>query len=99
MEGYGAEDRELAARLNNAGIERRQLKWAALAVHLEHASRAQPDVDDMSLPNNRLLRAAIADHIVRCESGLDQHVTGTPETSGQPPSASSAAPMRAWKRD
>lgn len=31
MEGYGAEDRELVARLENAGLRRRQLKWAALA--------------------------------------------------------------------
>jgi glycosyltransferase involved in cell wall biosynthesis len=74
MEGYGAEDRELAARLENAGLRRRQLKWAALAVHLEHASRAQPDVDDMSLPNNRLFRATVEQRIVRCERGIDGHL-------------------------
>ena len=74
MEGYGAEDRELAARLENAGVRRRQVKWAALAVHLEHASRAQPDVDDMSLPNNRLFRATVEQRIVRCERGIDGHL-------------------------
>lgn len=74
MEGYGAEDRELAARLGNAGVRRRQLKWAALAVHLEHASRAQPDVDDMSLPNNRLFRTTVEQRIVRCECGIDGHL-------------------------
>lgn len=74
MEGYGAEDRELAARLGNAGVRRRQLKWAALAVHLEHASRAQPDVDDMSLPNNRLFRDTVEQHIARCERGIDTHL-------------------------
>lgn len=74
MEGYGAEDRELAARLGNAGVRRRQLKWAALAVHLEHASRAQPDVDDMSLPNNRLFRDTVEQHITRCERGIDTHL-------------------------
>jgi len=74
MEGYGAEDRELAARLENAGLRRRQLKWAALAVHLEHASRAQPDVDDMSLPNNQLFRATVEQRIVRCERGIDGHL-------------------------
>ncbi|HEX7813979.1 glycosyltransferase family 2 protein [Dyella sp.] len=73
MEGYGAEDRELAARLGNAGVKRRQLKWCALAVHLEHASRAQPDVDDMSLPNNRLFKATVEQKIVRCELGMDRH--------------------------
>ena len=74
MEGYGAEDRELAARLGNAGVKRRQLKWGALALHLEHASRAQPDVDDMSLPNNRLFRATVEQKITRCERGMDGHL-------------------------
>ncbi|MBB3226413.1 glycosyltransferase involved in cell wall biosynthesis [Luteibacter sp. Sphag1AF] len=74
MEGYGAEDRELAARLGNAGVKRRQLKWAALALHLEHASRAQPDVNDMSLSNNRLFRDTVEQHIVRCERGIDGHL-------------------------
>jgi glycosyltransferase involved in cell wall biosynthesis len=74
MEGYGAEDRELAARLSNAGIHRRQLKWAALAVHLEHASRAQLDVNDMSLPNNRLFKATLTENIQWCERGIDAHL-------------------------
>jgi len=81
MEGYGAEDRELAARLGNAGVRRRQLKWAALAVHLEHASRAQLDVDDMSLPNNRLFRATVEQRIVRCERGVDAHLAEFAQTT------------------
>ena len=74
MEGYGAEDRELVARLENAGLRRRQLKWCALAAHLEHQTRAQVDVNDMSLPNNRLYRATITERITRCEQGIDQHL-------------------------
>jgi glycosyltransferase involved in cell wall biosynthesis len=73
MEGYGAEDRELAARLENAGLHRRPLKWAALAVHLWHRSRAQPDVDDLSLPNNRLFHATRTQGLVRCAQGIDSH--------------------------
>lgn len=73
MEGYGAEDRELAARLENTGLRRRALKWAALAVHLWHNSRAPPDVDDMSLPNNRLFHATRTQKITRCEHGIDGH--------------------------
>lgn len=73
MEGYGAEDRELAERLQNTGLRRRPLKWAALAVHLWHNSRAPPDVDDMSLPNNRILQATVANKITRCEQGIDNH--------------------------
>lgn len=74
MEGYGAEDRELVVRLENAGLRRRALKWCALAMHLEHRSRAQDDVNDPGLPNNRLLQASIEQHLVRCELGIDQHL-------------------------
>ncbi|MGN2246688.1 glycosyltransferase family 2 protein [Frateuria sp. GZRR35] len=74
MEGYGAEDRELVARLENAGLRRRALKWAALAVHLWHDSRAQPDVNDLSLPNNRLFHATRTEGVVRCEHGIDGHL-------------------------
>lgn len=74
MEGYGAEDRELVARLENAGLRRRALKWAALAVHLWHPSRAQPDVDDLSLPNNRLFHVTRTQGITRCEQGIDAHL-------------------------
>jgi glycosyltransferase involved in cell wall biosynthesis len=74
MEGYGAEDRELVVRLENAGLRRRALKWAALAMHLEHSSRAQDWVNDPSLPNNQLLQASIDQHLVRCERGIDRHL-------------------------
>lgn len=73
MEGYGAEDRELAARLENSGLVRRQLKWAALAVHFWHRSRAQPAVDAPSLPNNRILAETIESRRVRCDRGIDTH--------------------------
>ena len=74
MEGYGAEDRELVVRLENAGLRRRALKWCALAMHLEHSTRAQDDVNDPSLPNNQLLQVSIEQHLVRCERGIDQHL-------------------------
>lgn len=73
MEGYGAEDRELAARLENAGLKRRALKWAALAAHLWHNSRSPPDVDDMDLPNNRLFLATRTEGVTWCERGISQH--------------------------
>lgn len=73
MEGYGAEDRELAARLENAGVKRRALKWSALAAHLWHSSRAPVDVDDMDLPNNRLYHETRTRKVTRCERGIDTH--------------------------
>jgi glycosyltransferase involved in cell wall biosynthesis len=64
----------LAARMENAGLRRRQLKWGALAAHLEHKTRAQVDVNDMSLPNNRIYRATLTERITRCVQGIDQHL-------------------------
>jgi glycosyltransferase involved in cell wall biosynthesis len=74
MEGYGAEDRELVVRLENAGLRRRALKWCALAMHFEHRTRGQDNVDDPGLPNNQLLQASIDERRVRCELGVDRHV-------------------------
>ncbi|WP_242112692.1 glycosyltransferase [Luteimonas aquatica] len=74
MEGYGSEDLELAARLRNAGVRQKQLKFTALAVHLEHTSRAPADPDDPDMPNNRLLRETRQQKITRCERGMDQYL-------------------------
>ena len=82
FEGYGGEDQELAKRLRHAGIRRRQLKFAGLAIHLHHASRAPQDPNDMSLPNNRLLAETMATRAVRCARGIDAHVA---ELSDPPP--------------
>ena len=73
MEGYGSEDLELGARLENAGVARRQLKFAALAVHLHHTSRAPDDPNDLSMPNNRILRDTRSSGRTRCERGLSLH--------------------------
>ena len=74
FEGYGGEDQELAKRMRHAGVQRRQLKFAGLAIHLYHDSRAPEDPNDMTLPNNRLLAQTMRTHAVRCERGVDAHV-------------------------
>ncbi len=73
MQGYGSEDIELAARLGNASVRQRQLKYAGLAVHLHHATRAPMNPHDLSMPNNRLLQATREQHLARCLLGLDQY--------------------------
>jgi glycosyltransferase involved in cell wall biosynthesis len=74
MEGYGSEDLEIDIRLRNAGLRRCQLKFAALALHLEHRSVAPPDPNDPDLPNNKLLCASREAHSVRTEHGLEHHL-------------------------
>jgi len=70
MTGWGGEDNEIAARLYHTGIKRRQLKFAALATHIYHASR-QPEGDT---PNGRILDATVRTRKKRCELGLNQHM-------------------------
>ena len=74
FEGYGGEDQELAKRMRHAGIRRRQLKFAGLAIHLFHTSRAPDDPNDMSLPANRMIAEPLRTHAVRCERGVDAHL-------------------------
>ena len=74
FEGYGGEDQEIAKRLRHAGVRRRQLKFAGLAIHLHHRSRAPDDPNDMSLPNNRILAETMRTRAVRCERGVDGHL-------------------------
>lgn len=89
MEGYGSEDLELGARLENAGVLRKQLKFAGLAVHLHHDSRAPADPDDLSMPNNRILYETRHGGRTRCERGLDLHAG---EFAAPPPDLRAFAP-------
>ena len=70
IQGWGPEDKELCARLGNAGVRRQTLLFGGIAVHLEHAPAAREQ-----LPANL---AVFADTLrrrkTRCETGLDAHL-------------------------
>jgi glycosyltransferase involved in cell wall biosynthesis len=70
MTGWGREDNDLAERLYNVGIYRKNLKFGGLAIHLYHKSR-QPVGEN---PNDKHLRATIETKSQRCILGIDQHV-------------------------
>jgi glycosyltransferase involved in cell wall biosynthesis len=74
MHGYGSEDLEIDIRLRNAGLRRSQIKFAALALHLEHRSVSTQDPSDPELPNNKLMHTTIEQRLVRTEFGLDKHL-------------------------
>ncbi|HTE40568.1 MAG TPA: glycosyltransferase family 2 protein [Steroidobacteraceae bacterium] len=69
MIGWGREDNDLAERLYNIGVRRKNLKFAGLATHLHHKSR-QPQGEN---PNDKYLSATIQNKSRRCELGIDQH--------------------------
>lgn len=71
MVGWGREDNEIAARLYNCGINRRNLKFAALTIHLYHRLRNSTGEN----PNDKYLRATIEQRATRCRLGVDQHLS------------------------
>lgn len=70
FEGWGREDNEIAARLYNAGIQRRNLKFQALAIHLYHPSRQA----EVGKRNDTLLKSTLDERKAWCPLGLNQHL-------------------------
>lgn len=71
MSGWGSEDKELCARLQNAGVRRQTLLFAAVAWHLDHppASRSR------AAANRARWQESIRLRRTRCEAGIDAHRT------------------------
>lgn len=69
MIGWGSEDKELCARLENAGIRRQTLVFAALAWHLSHA----PAPRQAAAANRARWAETVRTGRQRCEAGLDAH--------------------------
>lgn len=70
MQGWGREDEELAARAFHAGLVRRCLRFAGLAVHLWHPERHA----DGESANDRWLGETLARRSVRADAGMDLHL-------------------------
>lgn len=68
--GWGCEDHDLAARLENRGILPLPLRHRALEYHLWHPSSK---VDDSFSANNERLEATRRNRITRCTDGLDKY--------------------------
>ena len=72
--GWGAEDIEFAARLQNAGVRRRNLKFAGIAYHLHHATRPAS-----SEPSNlQLVERAVCEGLIRCANGIEKSAAASP---------------------
>jgi glycosyltransferase involved in cell wall biosynthesis len=69
MRGWGSEDKELCARLENAGIHRQTLLFAAVAFHLDHP----PAPRDSAAVNRAIWRETVRSGRTRCEAGIDRH--------------------------
>ncbi|MCA4898879.1 MAG: glycosyltransferase family 2 protein [Bacteroidota bacterium] len=66
--GWGREDSEFAVRMNNAGIKRKHVKFAAFGYHLYH-----PENSRKQLPiNDAILLRTIQEKKSRCENGIQK---------------------------
>jgi glycosyltransferase involved in cell wall biosynthesis len=73
IEGWGREDSELATRLINAGVRRRNLKFSAVCYHLWHP-RASFDAVER---NHALYLRTVREHRTWCERGVHQYLTAS----------------------
>jgi glycosyltransferase involved in cell wall biosynthesis len=67
--GWGPEDKELCARLENAGVRRQTLLFGGVALHLHHAAASRTALS----ANLALLADTQRERRVRCNPGLDAH--------------------------
>ena len=67
--GWGREDSEFVARLVNAGVRRRKLKFGGIMYHLWHAERPRDALD----ANDELLRTVREAGAVWAEDGMDKY--------------------------
>ncbi len=70
--GWGSEDKELCARLGNAGVRRQTLLFGSVAWHLHHAPAAR---DRAPANRTRWLETQRSGR-TRCEAGIDGHPAG-----------------------
>lgn len=68
IKGWGREDSELAVRLQNAGVKRKNMVLSAVAFHLFHPEAKR---DQLQL-NDEILDKAIQEKAIWCKNGLIQ---------------------------
>ncbi len=66
--GWGREDSDFALRLQNAGIRRKNVKFAAMGYHLFHSEESRASLT----ANDSKLQEAILRKKIRCKKGISQ---------------------------
>jgi predicted glycosyltransferase involved in capsule biosynthesis len=77
IEGWGREDSELATRLINAGLVRRNLKFSAVCYHLWHKQASADAVER----NHEVFLRTLRERRTRCERGVDQYLSSSPRVA------------------
>ena len=68
---YGGEDRELGERLYNAGIRPRQIRYSAIALHLDHQ---RPYINQRAWDKNNMIRKETRrNNLIKTAFGLKKY--------------------------
>jgi len=70
MRGWGHEDMEFAARLENSGIRHRSLKFGGILYHIYHRPSSRSREDE----NLDIFRRTVARKATRCTEGIDKYL-------------------------
>lgn len=70
--GWGCEDKDLACRMYHLGLERKRVKHQAILFHLDHPLLSRENLR----ANEARLRTTRNSRVIRCQRGLDQHLSG-----------------------
>lgn len=70
IKGWGPEDKELAVRLINSGVEKRSLKFLAIQYHLFHKETSKNSVEF----NRQLLKKASFEKNKWAKNGISKHI-------------------------
>lgn len=68
--GWGREDSEFAVRLFNNNIQRRNLKFKAIAYHIYHEQNSRDSLDI----NDKILLNTINKKLKQCKNGIDKYI-------------------------
>lgn len=68
--GWGREDNEVAARLINAGVRKRIIKFGGVAFHIHHTVNSRTHFDK----NSDILTAVIKNKVTFCDKGISQYL-------------------------
>jgi len=66
--GWGREDSEFCARLMNAGIRRKNLRFSAIQFHLWHGLENRKSLEK----NDLILKDTIDQKLIWCKSGVNE---------------------------
>ncbi|MBK9214800.1 MAG: glycosyltransferase family 2 protein [Chloracidobacterium sp.] len=75
--GWGLEDTDLAARFHHQGLSGKRLKFNAIAYHIHHPQKENPDLDR----NWQVLSCCLEEKTIWAKAGVSQHLAELPNAT------------------